>query len=102
MFNLSSSLKKSFTYIEPGTIRNDDKVRQIIVAFTILILVKSVKDILKALSPRPLVAKPLHLHEGHSVARCHNRDQLGLPALLFVVHLCHDNKHQLDLPPDLN
>ena len=65
---------------------------------TILILVKSVKDILKALSPRPLVAKPLHLHESH-VACCHNRDQL---ALLFVVHLWQDNKQQLDLRPDLN
>ena len=69
---------------------------------TIFILVKSVKDILKALSPRPLVAKPLHLHEGHSVVRCHNRDQIGLPALLFVVHLWLDNKQQLDLRPDLN
>ena len=69
---------------------------------TIFVLVKSVEDIFKALSSCPLVAKPLHLHEGHSVVRCHNRDQIGLPALLFVVHLCHDNKHQLDLRPDLN
>ena len=33
MFNLSSSLKKSFTYIEPGMICNDNEVRQIIVAW---------------------------------------------------------------------
>ena len=66
MFNLSSSLKKSFTYIEPGTIRNDNEVRQIIVAFTILILVKSVKDIFEAFPSGPLVSEPLHLHEGHS------------------------------------
>ena len=69
---------------------------------TIFVLVKSVKDIFEAFSSCPLVAKPLHLHEGHSVACCHNRDQLGLPALLFVVHLWLDNKHQLDLRPDLN
>ena len=32
---------------------------------TIFVLVKSVEDIFKALSSCPLVAKPLHLHEGH-------------------------------------
>ena len=65
MFNLSISFKKSFTYIEPGTRRNENKVWPARVVSTIFVLVKSVKDIFKAFSSCPLIAKPLHLHEGH-------------------------------------
>ena len=64
IFNLSSSFRKSFTYMEPKTIPIE-KPLPCNANHTVLVLVKSVKDIFEAFPSGPLVSEPLHLHEGH-------------------------------------